>query len=231
MVGQTISHYRVVWQLGSGGMGSCNRLEFAGESLLGEAVNLAILGGKDLAAAELTRVREHKLFQEGDTDERVALGALLGDKRLAESNLEASVAHVRRVSAPEDGDKAERAMRALAALAAGRNQHAYDLASAVGIDDPAQRNTILVAGIAALNLRRWADAVRNFEALRGFGYKLGQSAVPGFVQVMLARSYAASGRTADARKAYDAAFDLWPDAEPDMPLLVEAKREYATLGS
>jgi hypothetical protein len=48
---------------------------------------------------------------------------------------------------------------------------------------------------------------------------------------MLARSYAASGRTADARKAYEAAFDLWPDAEPDMPLLVEAKREYAALGS
>ncbi len=69
------------------------------------------------------------------------------------------------------------------------------------------------------------------EALRGFGIKLGQSAVPGVVQVMLARSYAASGRTADARKAYEAAFDLWPDAEPDMPLLVEAKREYAALGS
>ncbi len=208
-----------------------NRLEFAGESLLVEAVNLAILGRKDLAAAELARVREHKLFQEGDTDERVALGGLLGDKRLAESNLDAAIAHIRRVSPPEDGDKAERAIRALAALAAGRNQDAYDLASAVGMDDPAHRNAILVAGTAAFKLGRWADAVRNFEALRGFGIKLGLSAVPGFVQVMLARSYAASGRTANARKAYEAAFDLWLDAEPDTPLFVEAKREYAALGS
>jgi hypothetical protein len=69
------------------------------------------------------------------------------------------------------------------------------------------------------------------EALRGFGIKLAGSPPCRFVQVMHARSYAASGRTADARKAYEAAFDLWPDAEPDMPLLVEAKREYAALGS
>jgi eukaryotic-like serine/threonine-protein kinase len=210
---------------------AANRLEFAGESFLGVAVNLAALGRRDLAAAELARVREHKLLREGDTDERVALGGLLGDRRLAESNLEAAIAHIRKVSRPEDGDKAERAMRALAALAAGRHQDAYDLASAVGMDDPDHRNTILVAGVAAYNLRRWADAIRNFEALRGFGIKLGVSSIPGFVQVMLARSYAASGRTADARKAYEAAFALWPDAEPDMPLFVEAKREYAALGS
>jgi len=48
---------------------------------------------------------------------------------------------------------------------------------------------------------------------------------------MLARAYAASGRAADARKAYDEAFQIWKDADADLPLLMEAKKEYAALGS
>jgi predicted Zn-dependent protease len=48
---------------------------------------------------------------------------------------------------------------------------------------------------------------------------------------MLARSYAAAGRTAEARKAYEEAFNIWKDAESDLPLLMEARKEYAAFGS
>ena len=45
----------------------------------------------------------------------------------------------------------------------------------------------------------------------------------------LARAYALSGDTAKARTAYQDFFTLWKDADPDIPILKEAKAEYAKL--
>jgi tetratricopeptide (TPR) repeat protein/tRNA A-37 threonylcarbamoyl transferase component Bud32 len=207
------------------------RLEFSGESFLGVAIGHAMVGRSDLARAELARVRDSKLLADGTSDEMVALGALLGDKQLGDGSLNAALDHLRRVSQPEDLDKGERAMRGFAALSAGRNQEAYDLTSAVGVSDPSQRYTMYCAAIAASRLQRWPDAVRILEALVGFNYRLGTSGLPATARIMLARAYAASGRPADARKAYEDAFRIWKDADADLPLLVEAKKEHAALGS
>ncbi len=208
-----------------------SRLAFSGESLLSVALSHAMVGRQDLARAELARVRENKLLADGSSDELVALGALLGDKQLSEGALNDAIAHLRRVSLPEDRDKAERSMRGFAALSAGRNQEAYDLTSAVGVTDGAQRYTMFAAAIAASRLQRWPDAVRILEALDGFDHNLGTSGLPATVRIMLARAYTASSRPADARKAYDVAFRIWKDADADLPLLMEAKKEYAALGS
>jgi len=45
----------------------------------------------------------------------------------------------------------------------------------------------------------------------------------------LARAYTLSGDTAKARAAYQNFFALWKDADPDIPILKEAKTEYAKL--
>ena len=45
----------------------------------------------------------------------------------------------------------------------------------------------------------------------------------------LARAYALSGDTAKARTKYQDFFTLWKDADPDIPILKEAKDEYAKL--
>ena len=45
----------------------------------------------------------------------------------------------------------------------------------------------------------------------------------------LARAYALSGDTAKSRTAYQDFFALWKDADPDIPILKEAKEEYAKL--
>jgi eukaryotic-like serine/threonine-protein kinase len=37
------------------------------------------------------------------------------------------------------------------------------------------------------------------------------------------------GDTAKARKAYQNFFGLWKDADPDNPILIEAKKEYEKL--
>ena len=45
----------------------------------------------------------------------------------------------------------------------------------------------------------------------------------------LAHAYALSGDTAKARTAYQDFFALWKDADPDIPILIKAKTEYAKL--
>jgi len=48
-------------------------------------------------------------------------------------------------------------------------------------------------------------------------------------RLYLARSLALAGDTAGARSAYQDLFALWKDADPDLPLLKQAKDEYARL--
>jgi cytochrome c-type biogenesis protein CcmH/NrfG len=45
----------------------------------------------------------------------------------------------------------------------------------------------------------------------------------------LARAYAAQGDTAMARTAYQEFLTIWKNADPDIPLLQQAKAEYAKL--
>jgi tetratricopeptide (TPR) repeat protein len=48
-------------------------------------------------------------------------------------------------------------------------------------------------------------------------------------QLGLARAYALQGDKEKARKAYEAFFALWKDADPDLPIFREAKAQYARL--
>ena len=45
----------------------------------------------------------------------------------------------------------------------------------------------------------------------------------------LARAYTLSGDTAKAKTAYQDFLALWKNADPDIPILIEAKTEYAKL--
>ena len=48
-------------------------------------------------------------------------------------------------------------------------------------------------------------------------------------QLGLARAYAMGGDKADAKKAYEAFFTTWKNADADLPMLLAAKKEYAAL--
>jgi Flp pilus assembly protein TadD len=48
-------------------------------------------------------------------------------------------------------------------------------------------------------------------------------------QVGLARAAKQMGDSARARKTYEQFFAFWKDADPDIPLLLEARKEYAAL--
>jgi hypothetical protein len=47
--------------------------------------------------------------------------------------------------------------------------------------------------------------------------------------VGVARRQALAGNTVAARKAYESFFELWKDADPDVPILIQARQEYAAM--
>jgi hypothetical protein len=90
---------------------------------------------------------------------------------------------------------------------------------------------VFMAGITALRMERWDDAAHNLSTMVGFGPRLGLSPLHAVARIWLARAHAGAGRAADARKAYEEAFQIWKDADPDLPLLLEARQEYERLTS
>jgi len=86
-----------------------------------------------------------------------------------------------------------------------------------------------VRGQAYLKLNKGAEAAAEFQkilshrgwSVRGVLYPL--------AYVGLARGAVLQGDSGKARKAYQAFFALWKDADPDNPILIEAKREYEKL--
>ncbi|HTE90450.1 MAG TPA: hypothetical protein VK639_15925, partial [Terriglobales bacterium] len=48
-------------------------------------------------------------------------------------------------------------------------------------------------------------------------------------RLQLGRAYAVQGDTVRSRAAYQDFFRLWKDADPNIPVLIAAKSEYATL--
>jgi eukaryotic-like serine/threonine-protein kinase len=88
---------------------------------------------------------------------------------------------------------------------------------------------VYIRGMAQLAARNGAAAATEFQKFldhRGLtvNYPLGALAHLG-----LARSYALQGDTAKARAAYNDFFTLWKEADPDIPILVAAKAEFAKL--
>ncbi len=88
---------------------------------------------------------------------------------------------------------------------------------------------IYARGTAYLKAGQGSEAAQEFQkvlALRNY-----RPADPflSVAQLGLARAYALSGDKGKSRAAYQDFFALWKDADPDIPLLKQAKSEYAKL--
>jgi eukaryotic-like serine/threonine-protein kinase len=84
-------------------------------------------------------------------------------------------------------------------------------------------------GLAYLQAHQGREAATEFQKIldhRGIVLNNDQGAL---AHVGLARAYALQGDTVKARAAYQDFLTLWKDADPDIPILKEAKAEYAKL--
>jgi tetratricopeptide (TPR) repeat protein len=99
----------------------------------------------------------------------------------------------------------------------------YDFGLMIGIANNYLRGTLY------LKQRRGNEAAAEFrKIIDNPGVDPFSPARP-LAHLCLGRALAITGDTAGARKSYQDFFALWKDADPDLPVLVEAKKEYEQL--
>jgi tetratricopeptide (TPR) repeat protein len=90
-----------------------------------------------------------------------------------------------------------------------------------------------VQGLAYLQLRDANDAIKAFSAATksptGVLTSVGFAPFYAEAQLGLARAYAMAGDKASAKSAYQAFFTTWKGADADIPVLMAAKKEFASL--
>jgi tetratricopeptide (TPR) repeat protein len=86
-----------------------------------------------------------------------------------------------------------------------------------------------VRGVAHLKARQGPEAAAEFQKILDHPGVCATAPECSLSQLQLGRARAISGENAGARTAYQDFFALWKDADPDVPILKEAKAEYAKL--
>jgi tetratricopeptide (TPR) repeat protein len=109
------------------------------------------------------------------------------------------------------------------AIAALQSATPYELGSAMGL------TPIYIRGLAYLLAQRGPEAAAEFQKIidhRGISPVAPEHSL---AKLGLGRAYQLIGDKGKAKAAYQDFFALWKDADNDLPILKEAKTEYATL--
>jgi eukaryotic-like serine/threonine-protein kinase len=88
---------------------------------------------------------------------------------------------------------------------------------------------VYVRGYALLAARQSKNAAAEFQRILDRPGIVGNSPIGSLAHLGLGRALAAAGETEKARTAYQDFLGLWKDADPDIPILIAAKAEYAKL--
>ena len=111
-------------------------------------------------------------------------------------------------------EKAIAALQATATYELGFNQELFPM---------------YIRGLAYLQAKRGAEAPAEFQKMVDHRGIEPISPNHSLAKLGLGRAYVMTGDTAKARAAYQDFFALWKDADPDVPILKEAKAEYEKL--
>jgi serine/threonine protein kinase len=88
---------------------------------------------------------------------------------------------------------------------------------------------VYVRGQAYLDAHQGSQGAAEFQKILDHRGIVVNAPIGALAHLQIARSYAMQGDTAKARMAYKDFLALWKDADPDIPILKQAKAEYAKL--
>jgi eukaryotic-like serine/threonine-protein kinase len=203
----------------------------AGRHLMALAISEAVAGLHDQARNRVKQAYEEGLLNEGTLDERLVVAAITQDAEEARELLPLALEENKKSGGTGlQLMERERGLRALLALAEKRPQDAVELLEPVTFD---------IAHTEQVNL--WSIAkmlVGDDEAAaKGLTFMISREArgelsstLP-FGHATLGRVQLRLGRTAEARKTLDNFFEIWKDADPDLPLLQQARDDFAKTSS
>jgi len=88
---------------------------------------------------------------------------------------------------------------------------------------------VYLLGQAYLEARKGSAAAAEFQKIIDHYGIVVNEPIGSLARLGLGRAYAIAGESEKARTAYQDFFALWKDADPDVPILKQAKAEYAKL--
>jgi tetratricopeptide (TPR) repeat protein len=106
---------------------------------------------------------------------------------------------------------------------------AIDLLNTAALYARAEAGVFYARGLAYEQAGRYAEAQQDLQKVLDFKSHSGPDIVFVLAQLELGRLFQKQGDTPKARIAYQNFLAAWKDADPDVPLLHEAKAEYAKL--
>jgi eukaryotic-like serine/threonine-protein kinase len=120
-------------------------------------------------------------------------------------------------------------VQSAAALSAGNGAKAVEILKAALPYDSGTTSAVYIRGLGYLKAGQANEAAREFQRLLALRTFVPADPLVSLAHLGLGRALALSGDSAKGRGAYQDFFALWKDADPDIPILKEAKAEYAKL--
>jgi tetratricopeptide (TPR) repeat protein len=105
----------------------------------------------------------------------------------------------------------------------------YELGSPSNISMSLSLYPVYVRGLAYLSAKQGTQAVAEFQKILTHRGIVQTEPIGALAHLQLGRTYAMLGDKTKARAAYQDFLTLWKDADPDIPILKQAKMEYAKL--
>ena len=203
-----------------------------GSGVVQVAITEALYGMGDRARARVDKAEADGLGSDENADDRLVVAAILRDPGDARKLLPAAIAEHRKTGDQSTGAPSyeERAMNALEALAEGKPADAVTLLEPVPFDS-GHIDAVNIWSIAKMLAGDLPAAVKGLTFLTSPEAGSGLNSSRPYALAMLARIQAQLGQKDEARKTYQKVFEIWKDADPDLPILVKAKDEFSKLGS
>jgi eukaryotic-like serine/threonine-protein kinase len=105
----------------------------------------------------------------------------------------------------------------------------YELGQPFPGDVTVNMYPVYVRGQAYLATHEGSKATIEFQKILDHRGVVLNSPIGALAHVQIGRAYAMQGDTGNAKTAYQDFLTLWKDADPNIPILKEAKAEYAKL--
>jgi eukaryotic-like serine/threonine-protein kinase len=182
------------------------------------AAALALSAGRDVVyRAALT------LALAGDAPQAQALANDLGQRFPEDTVVQFNYLPTIHAQLALDRNEASKAIEALQAAAP------YELGRPTYIAFSPALYPVYVRGEAYMAAHRGSEAAAEFRKIVDHPGVVVNEPIGALAHLQIGRAYAMQGDTAKARAAYQDFLTLWKDADPDIPILKQAKAEYANL--
>jgi eukaryotic-like serine/threonine-protein kinase len=209
-------------------MAALSRGPQAGQNLMALAISEALAGLPEQARKRAAAAYDEGLVNEAALDERLVVAAITLDAAAARELLAPTLEEARKRGS--QAVQEERSVRALAAVAEKQPAEALKYIEPVTFDT-SQTEEVMLWSIVKLQTGDLASAAKGLVWLTSRDARNNLSTITPFAFATLARVQAQLGQKDEARRSYEKFFELWKDADPDVPLLVQAREEYSKLSS